>query len=236
MLKKFQSICNTEVELNVFNDFKSKIDTCSQVKLHTNTCCEISFPRGSYSTSDKYLKPVWRGVFETVSLKSGYDHLRLQYRVKFRDNFDFVRGGKLPGLAGGVDASGGKRPLNGEGFSLRPMWRENGQSELYLYCMNMRNNEWGDSCGRGVVDFSTNEKTLIDLEVKLNSLNAFDGEAKMAINNYLVVHEMNLQFRKDCNLLIDSIKFDAFFGGNEISFASKGDVLEISDAKVFYSG
>lgn len=65
--------------------------------------------------------------------KAGRDHViarsnlspstvyKMDYRVRFADNFDFVRGGKLPGLSGGTSPSGG-RPST-DGMSARFMWR-----------------------------------------------------------------------------------------------------------------
>jgi hypothetical protein len=52
--------------------------------------------------------------------------MRLSYYVRFSENFDFVKGGKLPGLFGGVGNSGGEIPDGTDGFSTRFMWRRNG--------------------------------------------------------------------------------------------------------------
>lgn len=49
----------------------------------------------------------------------------LSYEVRFSDDFDWVKGGKLPGLYGGRGASGGLREDQDleAGFSARLMWR-----------------------------------------------------------------------------------------------------------------
>lgn len=52
--------------------------------------------------------------------------LRLQYSVQFEPGFDFVRGGKLPGLKVSTPAISQRR-------TYRPMWRRFGVSELYLH-------------------------------------------------------------------------------------------------------
>ncbi|TFK19740.1 hypothetical protein FA15DRAFT_723298 [Coprinopsis marcescibilis] len=59
------------------------------------------------------------------------------YAVFFPSDFDFVKGGKLPGLYGGnsddeaYTCSGGSRST--ACFSTRLMWRRNGQGEIYAY-------------------------------------------------------------------------------------------------------
>jgi hypothetical protein len=63
-----------------------------------------------------------------MDLGQGYEALDVEYRLKFEDGFDFVRGGKLPGLAGGTGNSGGNRPNGTDGFSARMHWRTDGSS------------------------------------------------------------------------------------------------------------
>lgn len=55
-----------------------------------------------------------------------------KYGVTFPVGFDFVKGGKLPGLYGGKTSCTGGDPAV-DCFSTRLMWREGGQGELYLY-------------------------------------------------------------------------------------------------------
>lgn len=55
----------------------------------------------------------------------------LEYKVFFPGDFDWVKGGKLPGLYGGhARCSGGNPAL--DCFSTRLMWRAGGAGELYL--------------------------------------------------------------------------------------------------------
>lgn len=55
----------------------------------------------------------------------------LEYKVFFPGDFDWVKGGKLPGLYGGhTRCSGGNSAL--DCFSTRLMWRAGGAGELYL--------------------------------------------------------------------------------------------------------
>lgn len=63
----------------------------------------------------------------------------LSYSVYFSDGFDFVKGGKLPGLYGGASedeaksCSGGRQDNRGRCFSARLMWRKDGMGEFYNY-------------------------------------------------------------------------------------------------------
>ena len=56
-------------------------------------------------------------------------------QIMFGSGFDFVKGGKLPGLfGGGVSCSGGAE--SEECFSTRFMWRRDGEGEVYGYLPN----------------------------------------------------------------------------------------------------
>ena len=56
----------------------------------------------------------------------------LSYEMAFEEGFDWVKGGKLPGLRGGLNStgcSGGKLASGMDCFSARLMWRRNGNGE-----------------------------------------------------------------------------------------------------------
>lgn len=62
---------------------------------------------------------------------SSAKNISMEYSVFFPADFNFVQGGKLPGIYGGHDGcSGGDDAL--ECFSTRLMWRAKGLGELYL--------------------------------------------------------------------------------------------------------
>lgn len=62
------------------------------------------------------------------------DELTLKYDIKMKENYEFVKGGKLPGLFGGATScSGGANAADLGCFSTRLMWRRDGDAELYLY-------------------------------------------------------------------------------------------------------
>ena len=82
----------------------------------TGSALAVSYPAGVHGT--KLTGAQWQLEFDDE-----YEELFLSYRVKFKNGFDFVRGGKLPGLAGGT-APTGSSPADGtNGWSGRMMWR-----------------------------------------------------------------------------------------------------------------
>ncbi|KAG0341954.1 hypothetical protein BG004_005842 [Podila humilis] len=66
-------------------------------------------------------------------------YIRLEYQMLFQPGFDWVKGGKLPGILSGSEGDAGcKTGCSGGGtaencFSTRMMWRADGEGELYLY-------------------------------------------------------------------------------------------------------
>lgn len=54
--------------------------------------------------------------------------LYLAYWVKFEDGFDFILGGKLPGLSGSANLDENKKVWKG-----RLMWRQGGDIEFYMH-------------------------------------------------------------------------------------------------------
>ena len=90
---------------------------------------QLSYPAGS--VDPKHL-PLGGAEFYATPLDiSDALNVTLEYCVFFPVGFNWVRGGKLPGLYGGhTECSGGNDAL--QCFSTRLMWRANGAGELYL--------------------------------------------------------------------------------------------------------
>ena len=62
---------------------------------------------------------------------------RFSVQLMFGSEFDFVKGGKLPGLyGGGTSCSGGAE--SERCFSTRFMWRRDGDGEVYGYLPNQQ--------------------------------------------------------------------------------------------------
>lgn len=107
----------------------------------------VRYPAGTSSPGEEPRGGA--GFYSDPPSLQGADRACLSYMVRFPADFDFVRGGKLPGLYGGEAPSGGEEVDGVNGFSMRLMWREEGEGELYPYVVGFE----GASIGRGFWHF-----------------------------------------------------------------------------------
>ncbi|QOR39615.1 hypothetical protein HNO52_14635 [Billgrantia diversa] len=170
------------------------------------------YPRNSSSPSDADQQVVPRGGLGFYTKEKNLqdtDRACLHYRLRFEANFDFVKGGKLPGLYGGDAPSGGEEVTGENGFSLRLMWRKEGQGELYAYTVGHE----GDSLGRGNWYFPTGRWVTVEQEVVLNTPGEENGVVRVWIDGWPVLEQRNLVYRTTPDVSIDGIMFSTFFGG-----------------------
>jgi hypothetical protein len=149
------------------------------------------------------------------------DALILGYYVRFPVGFDFVKGGKLPGLFGGTVTSGQHIPDGTDGFSTRFMWRAGGVGEVYAYLPSSVVH--GTSIGRGSWTFPTGRWTKVEQEVRLNDPAGSDGEIAVWIDGKMVLDVAGLRFRTVSGLALDGVFFSTFFGGDDPHWATPVD-------------
>lgn len=147
------------------------------------------------------------------------DTVFLRYQVRFPPGFDFVKGGKLPGLYGGSGGSGGQH--HDDGFSTRYMWRRGGAGEVYAYLPG--GSGFGVSLGRGSWTLPTGQWTDIQQGVRLNTPGRADGTLTVWVNGRQVFNQNGLTFRLTDQPRIDGLFFSTFFGGGDPSWASPKD-------------
>ncbi len=183
----------------------------------------INYPQGSASptVSRKDNAALGGSQFYAELGISPHDSLRLSYYLRFADDFDFVKGGKLPGLFGGNGASGGNIPDGTDGFSTRFMWRRNGDGEVYAYLPTSKN--YGTSIGRGNWRFQPGIWHHLEQEIKLNSPGKANGRIKVWLDGVQVLDTEGITFRYVDSLKIDGIFFSTFFGGGDSSWATPKD-------------
>jgi hypothetical protein len=183
-------------------------------------CLRVTYPEGSASpTVTKTSKaPVGGAQFYADLNMAPRESLHLRYYVRFAEGFDFVKGGKLPGLFGGEVGSGGHIPDGTNGLSTRCMWRTGGDGEVYAYLPTSK--EHGTSLGRGNWTFKPGQWYLVEQEVNLNTPGKEDGSIKVWIGEKPVLHETNLLFRTIESLKIEGILFSTFFGGHDKTWAT----------------
>ncbi len=197
----------------------SVIDDDSPYKL--GKVLKVRYPEGSASPAvhrDAGVPIGGTNFYGTLNLPE-HDTLFLRYYVKFESNFDFVKGGKMPGLYGGTENNGGKVPDGTNGFSTRYMWRKDGMGELYAYLPT--SDIHGTSMGRGNWTFEPNKWYLLEQCVMLNKPGKANGKIKIWVNEELVLTATNLLFRTTDKLKIEGIFFSTFFGGGDVSFSTK---------------
>lgn len=161
------------------------------------------------------------------------------YTVYFPAGFNFVKGGKVPGLYGGnsddeaVSCSGGRRD---DGcWSARMMWRTNGAGELYTYLppdfsqnqavcdippYSTCNDVYGASVGRGSFDWATGGRTTVAERVRLNDVGQSNGELQLFVGGKSVVNVGGLVLRNSSSGRIRGMQMQTFFGGSDPSWAS----------------
>jgi hypothetical protein len=147
----------------------------------------------------------------------------LHYEVRFPADFEFAKGGKLPGLYAGKAPSGGDKVSGRNGWSVRLMWREDGAGELYEYVYNKKG-KYGLSVGRGTFSFPRDRWVGIDLEVIVNDPDQRNGKARLWIDGRPVIQQDDIVFvTKQGDAEEKGLMFSTFFGGNDKSWASPKD-------------
>ncbi|KAH8100339.1 hypothetical protein BXZ70DRAFT_184907 [Cristinia sonorae] len=213
------------------------------------TSMQAVYPSGSYTfTHDpqggfSFYAPGPASVDLTTAKEATFG-----YTAFFPSRFDFVKGGKVPGLYGGnsdseaLSCSGGRRD---DGcWSARMMWRTNGAGELYTYLppdfsenqavcdippFSTCNDVYGASVGRGSFTWKTGARTAVAQRVRLNDAGVANGELELFVDGKSVVNVGGLIIRNDPAGRIRGMQFQTFFGGSDASWASP------EDQKAFFS-
>ncbi len=160
------------------------------------------------------------------------DHAFLRYYVRFPKDFDFVKGGKLPGFYGGTEVSGGRIPDGTNGFSTRFMWRTDGQGEVYVYMPSSP--KFGTSLGRGSWKFARDKWQCLEQELVLNTPGRSDGVVRVWLDGEPVYANEGLALRTVPSLRIEGVFFSTFFGGGDASWAPPADTY--ADFAAFATG
>ncbi|KAI9254302.1 hypothetical protein BY458DRAFT_442750 [Sporodiniella umbellata] len=204
----------------------------------SSTVLKANYPAGSYAPVGAKVGGV-KGGAEFYSFPFGqtqYNTALLSYEVAFASNFDWVKGGKLPGIFGGdpkAGCSGGEKATGNNCFSVRMMWRDSGAGEAYAYIPTSNslcktsgvtcNSDYGTSFSRGVIRFSTAKWTRIEMYIKLNSGSNANGILMVWQDGSLMVNRQDVQFRANQDLGISSWMFSTFFGGGSSIYATPVD-------------
>lgn len=182
-----------------------------------------------YGTSDRHLRATYPAGGVATSTSGGQFKAKLdpgteytlEYKVKFDPDFQWVKGGKLPGLCGGDCNTGGSQP-DGNGFSSRFMWRSNGELVVYLYHMDQAG-IFGEDISTGVW-MAKDQWVTIKQRVKLNTGNNANGQLQVWVNGLQKINRNNVRYMTNGSKRIDTFYFSTFHGGNDPSWAPSSTV------------
>lgn len=152
------------------------------------------------------------------------DSLYYSYWVKFPANFDFVRGGKLPGIGSFEPRVGGMKPNGNDGWSVRVMWDKDGKLGQYVYHPDQPRN-FGEFFAWDMPPLEQDRWYQLKTLVRLNTPGKRDGVITSWLNGKLVLDKHDLRFRNGSDLKIERFLFAVFFGGTGAEWAPKRDTL-----------
>jgi hypothetical protein len=154
-----------------------------------------------------------------------FDDLYCSYYVRFEPDFGFVKGGKLPGLAGGAGNTGGRKPNGTDGWSARMMWLARGEVVQYVYHVDQpgdygQNFHW-DRGGQRF--FRPGAWHRVEHRIAINTPGERDGIVQGWFDGALALDRRNVRFRDVNAFAIDLFAFSTFFGGSDETWAPVKD-------------
>jgi len=215
----------------------------TSTKHSSERALRIHYAKGSYTKTHDQRGAGFYSSPDGVDVNA--NAMVLEYDVFF-ENFGFGIGGKLPGLYGGVTGSGGfacSGHVNlASCFSLRLMWRRDGDGEIYAYIPTNQeagfkdrddviyHSTSGQSLGRGKVRFVNNIWQTVRLEAHLNDVGKTNGWMKLCVTPVTPDNQPQMCYTAE-NILMRNVDthhlrglmFSTFFGGSSISYAAPND-------------
>ena len=177
----------------------------------------IHYPKYAYGCKDSKQCVNWK-----PKIGGQFNQIYYSYKIKLAKGFDFVKGGKLPGIAGGTANTAGKKPNGRDGWSVRMMWNRHGKLVQYVYHPDQKR-AFGDSFEWEMSVLDTEKWHTIKTRVRMNRPSKHDGLIQSWLNGKLVLDRRNLRFRDNQKLQIDRFMFASFYGGSDASWAPKRD-------------
>ncbi|EGG05352.1 family 14 polysaccharide lyase [Melampsora larici-populina 98AG31] len=188
----------------------SALENTGRPTMNVGNVIQVRYPEGSINPANREAPQGGMGFYASPLNISHATNVTFSYSVFFPLDFDFVKGGKLPGLYGGkTGCSGGANSDNC--FSTRLMFREGGMGELYLYAPKKKqgpnvckippksycNAEYGYSIGRGAWKFVPGSWTDVRQDIWLNTDGLPNGGFNVWVNGNLVISAHDAYYRND---------------------------------------
>ncbi len=150
------------------------------------------------------------------------EEVYFRYYLRFADDWDPARGGKLPGIAGTYGRAGwGGRRVNGRnGWSARGLFRgqEGGKTPIGFYCYHADmkgryGSEWlWDRAGLGHLE--NNRWYCIEQYAKMNRPGKNDGILRGWVDGRLAFAKSDVRMRDVASLKIETVWLNVYLGGS----------------------
>ncbi len=219
----FDSLDRTRIE-SIFGVDTSWVDNADDIAITSDGTLRVRY-RPTSRGSDRVQAPPEFG--------GSHDDVWMSYRLYLEPGWEFVRGGKLPGLAGatGRVPSGGIGATGEDGFSARMMWRDGGRLVVYAYHPD-RPSQWGEDFDTGTT-LPIAEWVEITQRVTMNDPGIANGSIEIWIDGRSVLVESGLEWRDSTAFAVDRVFFSTFFGGADSSWAPSTTVhAQFDDIRV----
>jgi len=234
--------------------------TLSIVEDNNEKVLRVRYKKNTIATGKYPDKSTYSGFQATVDIPKNNrpkediynpQEVTLEYYLKFENNFQWVIGGKLPGLAGGEVPNGGEYIGKGRlanGFSARFMWHIiNGKPGMIQYLYHPgRAGAYGEKVyGTGPLLSKSNpakelntrdHNTMMVLQknkwykikqtIKANTPKKANGTMKIWIDDALTASIGGLKYIADGKhgtYSVDKMFFSTFYGGGSMDYAPNRD-------------
>ena len=161
--------------------------------LKGNSMLKILYPKDSYGPW--MTGATWKMQLPGLASKQSYEHISLEYKVMFKEGFLYDReglfGGKLPGLMGGENISGGKIADGRNGWTSRLMWGQLGRGLGYIYYPDMKNDEYNQ---KACPHYGLNHELCV---IKRNKYFTFDTNSERKCISEWARDEFEFRFKTE---------------------------------------
>lgn len=180
----------------------------SEIACGKGKSIRILYPQGGQQSANS-------GAQWFADLAGPHSDLYMSYWVRFAEDFDFVLGGKLPGLGGAVSFDDRTHEWSG-----RLMWREDGKAEFYVHVPADNTYDPGDRFWWNTEGFQARfvpgRWHHIELHLRLNTPGEHDGLLEGWLDGTKAASYPGFFFRdtNTSDATITWMFFSTFFGGS----------------------
>lgn len=149
------------------------------------------------------------------------DEIFFRYYLRLADDWNPLRGGKLPGISGTYGRAGwGGRKVDGtDGWSARGLFegRKNGRTPVGFYCYHAEmRTQYGDNWvwnRDGFAGLENNRWYCIEQQARLNTPGRRDGILRAWVDGRLVFEKTDVRMRDVAALKIETVWLNLYHGG-----------------------